>query len=313
MAKQNPYVIHPQRTQIALAYRNEATDYIADAVLPRISTAEKFSYNVFDKGTFLKIPESKPIGRKGAVPEITGQGRELTASTNDYAIDEVVPLADIKTYQAGLTAIDPEEVAAMRLSDYLLLQREARVAKLVTDPATYVSGNSVALSGANKWSDPSSDPVKTLLMQMDKMFRRPNTVVMGQTAHTALVTHPKIVSAYNRTNGVSGVVPDSSLAALLGVREVIVGMAWGDTAAPGQDPLLGRIWGDSVAMFYKNALSVDTRSATFGFTAQYEDQTSADFYDFNKGVRGGNVQRLYWSLNEVIMAPDYGFLFQTTT
>lgn len=311
--KQVPYVLHPQRTQIALAYRNDSTDYIADSVLPRVPTAEKFTYNVFDKGTFLKIPDSKPIGRKGAVPEITGTGSEVTASTNDYAIDESVPVADIAVYEQGLTNINPEEVAAMRLSDYLLMQREYRVASLITAAGTYASGNSIALTGSNKWSDTSSDPQKAILTQMDKMFKRPNTMVMGQTAATALQTHPKILQAWHGNDGSSGVAPLTFLAQLFGMKEVLVGQAWGDTAAPGQTSVISRLWGDSVALLYKNPLTVDTRAATFGFTAMSKDLTSLDYFDMKKGAEGSNVQRLLWKLNEVIVASDFGYLFQTTT
>lgn len=311
MSKQTPYALHPQRTQMVVAYRNKS--YIADLVLPRVDTAELFTYTTYPKETFLTIPDSKPVGRKGAVPEISGVGAEASASTDDYGVDEVVPLADIKRYNDGLISTDPEDAAAIRLAEWLALQRESRVATLMTSASTYASGNSLALSGSNKWSDPSSDPQKAITAQLDKMPWRPNKAVIGQSGATSLLTHPKIVSAFHGNEGSTGRATLQFVAQLVGLDEILIGTAVGNTAALGQPAVISRIWGDAFAMYYQSPITVDTKTFTFGFTAESESRKDADFFDINKGVRGSNVQRVYESVKEVIMAPDLGFVFQTTT
>lgn len=306
---QTNFVQHPQRTQLVLAYKNPK--YIADLVLPRVPVdLPLFTYLSFPKDTFLKVPDSKPIGRKGATPEIDYNATEVTAAVDDYAFDNAVPRRDQKIAAAGGTSMDPKQTAAIQLAERLALQRENRVATLMTSTSTYASGNTTTLSGTSQWSDQTnSDPQKAILTAMDGMIMRPNKAVMGELVATQILTHPKIVKAWNRSSGDSGKAPLSFLAELLGLDEILVGQSVGDTSAKGQTPSINKIWGKAFALYYQAPVVMDTQTMTFGFTAEWDSRGDFEFFDPNKGTRGSDVQRVAESVREIIMAPDLGYLF----
>lgn len=303
-----PFVVNPRLSGIVMAYHNPL--YIADQVLPRVPVdTPQFLYSRIDQSAFLSTINAGPIGRKGAVPEIDYSATELPATVEDYGIDEVVPKRD--QLAAAGTPIDPKAIAAQQLADYLAIQREVRVANLLTTTATYSSGNYTTLSGTSQWSDfTNSDPLTAILNAMDSMFQRPNKMVIGQLVATKLLTHPKILAAWHGNQGQFGKAPLSFLAELLGLDEVIIGQSWYNTANKGQTPTVNRIWGKSVVLFYQAPLTLDTKGLTFGITAQWGERIEGEYFTEKLGLRGSDVLRVGESVKELILAPDTGYLFQ---
>jgi hypothetical protein len=106
----------------------------------------------------------------------------------------------------------------------------------------------------------------------------------------------------------SGTVAREQLAELLEVDQILVGQGWINTAARGQTPNYARVWGKHIAMLYRDTLAGPQRGTTFGFTGQFGTRIAGNTPDPNIGMRGGVVNRVGWSLKELISAPDLGYL-----
>lgn len=306
-----PFPVTPQLQAITLAYRNNKL--IADEVLPRKPVgAEEFKYLSYDKGQFLTITETR-VGRKGTPNQIEFTATEVTASTNDEALDDMVPNSDIvKASQQGMP--DPLGQAAEGLTDLVLLKREQRVATLVHGAGNYAAANKTALVGNAQWSDYTaghSDPIEDIVSAMDACFYTPNVMVIGRAVSSKLRRHPAILKSFNGSLGDTGMVPLQYLADLFELDKVLVGQAMANTAKKGQATNLARLWGKHCALIYLDPLASPQRpNPSFGMTAQYGQRVAGAKEDSDVGMRGGQKVRVGESVKEFLMANDLGFFIE---
>lgn len=117
---------------------------IADQVLPEFPvTSEKFTYNEFPYAQGVTVPDTK-VGRKSRTPEVEFGAIERDSSTVDHGLQDTVPISD----QTANSDIDAEAVSAEMTSQLVTLAREARTARLVFDPATYLPAQVTAYAPA---------------------------------------------------------------------------------------------------------------------------------------------------------------------
>jgi hypothetical protein len=304
-----PFVVNPQLTAIAIAYKNEKL--IADDVLPRVPVdTPSFKYSVYNKADNFTIPDTK-VGRKSDVNQVDWSATQADGSVQDHALDEVVPNMDKAVASAYANSPDPEAVATQQLSNLIEHAREARSAGIVFNAANYASANKTTLTSTAQWSDyTNSDPATAILQALDTMLMRANQLVIGRAVATILQLHPKIVQAYHGNNGQYGKVPTSFLAEYFEMDEVLIGEGWVNTAKKGQAPTLTRVWGKHAALLYKAPVTVDTNTMTFGVTAQWGERLTATYQDPKKGMRGSTVARVGESVQELVLANDLGYFFQ---
>lgn len=320
---QAPFVIQPQLTGLALAYRN--AKLIADSVLRRIPVISPlFKYSQFAKGDSFTIPDTL-VGRKGDVNEIDWTATETTASTSDYGLEDAIPQSDILAAQAtqavtGVMPIDPMAHSTQLLTDLIALDREKRVAALVFAAGSYTAANAVTLTaggsgGGYQWNDfTNSDPVKAILAAFDGMLVRPNIGVLGRAVYSQLRMHPKVVAAVFAMGGnaaVGGIASLRAIADLLELDDIFVGEGYVNSAKKGQTFAPARVWGKHAAFLYQDAnLMSPTGGVTFGFTAEFGTRIAGTIEnDPDIGLRGGTRVRVGESLKEVVAASDAGYLF----
>jgi hypothetical protein len=165
----SPYPIDPTLTAIAVAYKN--SEYIADAVLPRVRVdKQKFTFITYPVSTFFNIVETK-VGRRSAPNQLVMEGTEATDATEDNGLDGVVPNADIDNSDPRY---DPLGNQIMLLNESIAIAREARVANIIHNAASYDPALQITLSGTGQFSDfANSDPVSAILGYLDQPFMRP--------------------------------------------------------------------------------------------------------------------------------------------
>jgi hypothetical protein len=317
---QAPFVIQPQLTAITLAYRNQRL--IADDVLPRVPVASTvFKWSQYTTADAFTVPDTR-VGRKGDVNEIDWTATEQVASTKDYGLEDAIPYSDIANAESarqthGVYPIDPQARSVELLTELVALDREVRVANLVTNAANYAAANKTTLSGTSQWSDfTNSDPVGAILAAMDSMLIRPNKMVIGRAVYTTLRRHPKIVAAAVMNGGnasVGGVVMKQAIADLLELDDIIIGEGWVNTAKKGQAPSMARVWGKSAALIYQSpVMAAPEGTITYGFTAEWGQRLAGTIeQDPDIGLRGGTRVRVGESVQEVIAANDAGYLFSS--
>ena len=303
-----PFPVDPVLVGITLAYRNPR--YIADEVLPRVPVGrEEFKYWKYPEDEAFRVPDTK-VGRRSRPNEIVLTATESTASTEDYGLEDAVPNDDIRNAPANHSPVDR---ATVQLTEYILIDREQRVANLVFNSSSYASANVTTLSGTSQWSDQAnSDPVDAITAALDVPLVRPNIMVLGRAVWTKLRTHPKVVAAVKPAGAreASGVAMRQAVAELFELEEVLVGEAWINTAKKGQAASISRVWGKHCALLFRDR-TADTRSGlTFGFTAQFGSRIAGTRPDPDIGLRGGVRVRVGESLKELVIANQAGYLFQ---
>lgn len=310
MPTQAPFPINEALTAIALSYRNEAL--IADMVLPRVSVAvDAFKYFKFNRDEAFTVPDTK-IGRKSEANVVEFGGVEVTDSTVDYGLKDVVPMQDIRN--ADGTPFRPLDMAALNTARLLQLDREIRVATLVTTAANYATANKATLSGTSQWSDfTNSNPLDAMLQAFDAMLMRPNKLVLGQAVWTKLRTHPRIVEAVKGTGagtGAQGVVSRQQVAELLELQEIIVGQGWVNTAKKGLTATMSRVWGKFALAMYTEPVTSTNSATTFGFTAESGGGIRVrDWFDDKLGTDGAQIVQVVDTVKEVMPANDLGYLW----
>ncbi len=301
-----PFVVDPVLTSIAIAYRNDA--YIADTLCPRSSVGDQdFRYTEYPKEESYTVIDTR-VGRLSQPNTVTVGGTEKSAFTEDFGLDGPIPQLDLDR-DKGRHNIRGRLVE--RITDIILLDREQRVADLYANPASYAPGLTQALSGSSKFSDPTSDPLGTMLEALDKPLMRPNTVTLGHDVWTKLRRHPRLIKAVKNDNGEGAITP-AQLGELLEIGRVLIGQSRINTARIGRPMMLERVWGNSISLTYQNpTASFDAEGGiTFALTAQWGTRIAGEYQIASMGLRGGTIVRAGESLRELSIAPHAGFLLE---
>lgn len=304
-----PFALNPHLTRIAIAYRNPAHTLIADDVIPEASApvaTKSFQYREYDLAEGFTVPDTK-VGRLGDVGQVHTSSILKPDTVQDYGIEEPVPVDDITQGQAQ--GLDPLGDAAAYCQDIILLDKERRVASLTFDPANYPADNKLALTGADRFSDPASDPIRVLTEIMDGMMLRPNVVTFGQSVWTKLKMHPKVVKAIFPNGDGDGVVTRAQIAELLEIQKILVGASWINEARKGQEAAFNRVWGNHIQLQHQNPMASTQRGVTWAMRSRFGKKV-AGTYQATTGLRGSTVVRVGESVKETIFAPHAAFLIQ---
>ncbi|EIJ33325.1 hypothetical protein [Thiothrix nivea] len=303
-----PFPVNPVMVAIAIAYRNASL--IADEVLPRLApmAKEEFKYFAYDMAEGFTIPDTK-VGRRSRVNEISFTGVEITASTEDFGLEDPIPQTDIDNAEAGF---DPKNHSVEQLTNLILLDREVRVSTLLSSTSNYDAANTETLAAGSQFSDAAADVLGIMEDAFNAPVMRPNVAVFGQASWSAFRRHPQVVKAVHGNSGDAGMASREQVAELLEVSKVLVGQARVNTARKGQAASLQRAWGDMVSLIYQDAMATNRNGTTYGFTAQYKTRLAGSERDGNIGLRGGERVRVGESVKEVISAKSLGYLIQNT-
>ncbi len=301
-----PFPTTPSLCAVAISYKNQSL--IADEVLPYVPVGkQEFKYFKYDLADAFTIPDTR-VGRKSAPNEVEFGATEVTESTQDYALDDKIPMYDINNAPENY---DPKLRAVEGIMDLIKLDREKRAADLVFNAATYPTANKTALTGTDQFSDfDNSDPIGVINDGLDTCVMRPNIMVIGASAWSKLRTHPQIIKALYGNTVATGLATRRQVAELFELEKIFVGQGFLNTAKKGQTPNLSRVWGKNISLLYRNPLADSRGGATFGFTARFGEPVAGEWEDKNIGMRGGFVVRAGESVKELVTASDLGFYIE---
>jgi len=311
------FPINPTLTAIAIAFQNQSDSLIADTVLPRIPSGYSFKWTKYSSDQAYTLQDTR-VGNKSAPNRVDFGGSEQLGKVNPYGLMDSVGGEEIEAFEkmpkpASGGPLDPRQLSAMMLTNLILLDREVRVANLVFNPATYPASQQAILAGSSQWSDPTSDPITTILSSLDTCLVRPNALVFGRSTFTSLRKHPKIVQAVFRNLAGAGVVTREAIAEIFEVKQVLVGDAFLNTARKNQPVTNQRAWGKHAAALYINQQAAETMQPVFGFTAQMGARIAGDIPNPELGLAGGVDIKVGEYVQEVIAAPETAFFWQNAT
>jgi hypothetical protein len=183
---------------------------------------------------------------------------------------------------------------------------------MFADSSNY--GKSMALSGTDKFDDPDSDALGIIQDAIDAMHIAPNTAVTSKMVMSKLRRNRAIVAAYHssskQNSGERGIVPTSFIAELFGFDNIHVGASLINGAKKGQQVSLTGVWGNIFSLFYQDSLAGTEDGLTFGVTAEYENRQVSEFVDPKPGVKGVKSIKVVEQVEELIIAPECGYLLQ---
>lgn len=299
-----PFPTDPVQTGIAIAYKNERL--IADEVMPIVPVGkQEFRYQKFELKDGFTLPDTK-VGRRSRTNSVEFGSSEAVGMTEDHALQAPIPINDIENAPPGYNPVNHH---TMLLTDLVMLGREKRTADKVFGAANYGVNNKTTLTTTDRWSDPASKPIAAIEEAKDAMIMRPNIAVAGRQTWRYLSQHPDIVKAINKNEGDTGIVTRRAVAALFELDDIYVGEGWLNVANPGQEAQMVRVWGAHFALLHRNRLANTQGGTTYGFTARWGTWFAGNYFDKDQGMRGSQVVRVGESVQEVITAPDLGFLF----
>jgi len=208
-------------------------------------TEETSSYPVMQRENFLK-PSTTARGADGSYPRIVGE-----FDTQNYTCEEnglEYPLDDKKAARYA-TYFSFERHGARMLRHQILLAQEIRIASLILDAATFT-----AADAATAWSTAASaTPIADVLDACETiesktgMPREMFSLICPRTDYRYFVqaddTKAQFQSTYNMSDGViPALLQRSQIAAMLGIKEVLVAGAGYDTAGEKAAESLSQIW-----------------------------------------------------------------------
>lgn len=320
MAPVRPFVTSPAITGIAIGYSNPALSLIADEVMPRIPVpAEKFKWSFYPIAQMFTVPPTR-VGRAGLVSRVSFTGEERASAVEDYGLEDAIPVSDIeearRMRELNLGNFDPLLVSAAGLTNLIVLDREVRVASIAQNPANYAPARRRVLSGTSQFSDyTDSDPIVVFKAAFQAtLIYRPNTISMGRDVWSVLSSHPKLVNAVKGNVTGQGIISPEDFVRLFageGLKKLLIGESFVNTARRGQPETLNRVWGKSIQLHYTDPnIRPEQGGVTWGFTGQYGGRIGGSWEDRNVGLQGGEIVRVGERLKEEIVAPDVGFIIQ---
>jgi hypothetical protein len=300
--------IDPILTAVARGYRS-AMSPVANVLFPGVP--------VMQRGGRIVVygPESFRLVDTRRAPGANTKRIQWDYSTNGYALvdhslEALVPV-EIQQEAAAVPGLDVAAASVRTVQDRMAREREKQAADLALNAALYGAANKVTLTGADQWSDPTSDVFGDVQAAREavrsKVGVRPNVMVVGPKVLNALSNHPLILA---RLRGGAG--SDSTdrgpaslveLARVFDIAQVVEGDATHWDGAAFQD-----IWGKFAVLAYTVPASMaDLGSPSFGYTYQLEGYPSVEtgYYDNNPKSW---VYPVTDARQPQLVGPDAGFL-----
>lgn len=233
-------------------------------------------------------------------------------SLDQYALDAPVPREHMQDAET-VPGIDLGKRAVTVVMDSMSLTLEVEQAQLATNPANYAGNNRLALTGADTWDDPASDPEGDI--EMAKAAVRatcgvePNRMVIANAAFKALKYHPKVADKFKYTTAES--VTAKMLAALFDLDEIAVGKTLyiDPTAAT---PTFREAWDNVAVLAYTPTQDRSIEQPSFGYTYTLKGNPFVESPRWDGNKRSW-VYGVTYERKPVLTGIASGFLFQSVT
>lgn len=300
--------INPELTAIALTYKNPK--FIAEEIFPKVPVeTTSFQYREYDENNYFTIPETK-IGIMGRPNTVEFKGKLKTASVEDHALEELIPISREKENKNN--KINSKEKAVNQLTSLLKTRKEIVAAGILADVNSYGGngGNVKTLVKAEKINNDEANAVKIIQTAADSLLYAPNVMVTSRAAMSALKMNPYIVDACGTAAKKAGLVTIEAIKELFGLEKILVGESVHNTAKKGQNLNLQPCWGNNISLLYINKDSDTENGLTFGFEAIYDDIQIGEFTDGHHGTKGVNVVKAFYSSKFLNICANCGYLLK---
>ena len=254
-------VVDPVLTNLATGYTNE--QFVGDQLMPFVLVdKEGGKIPLFGKEHFKVYSTERALRAKSnrINPEDIGEV--------DVALDEHDLEYPIDYREDAESAFPLQARATNTVVEGIRLRHEVMVADMVQNPANYSVGNKIALSGASRFTDDTSDPEGVVsdakAAVRAKIVKEPNTMVIGYATWRVLKRHPQLKAILSETR--SRLVQLADLREIFEIENIVIGKAVKASDAG----ITTDIWVDNIVLAYvptvKAAGDRSQFEPSFGYT-----------------------------------------------
>ncbi len=300
-------VIDPILSTHARGYRNST--FISSALFPRVTIPNRSMRVIrFGKEAFRLLNTRRAPGTDKKRVQY-GYADDAVSLVQD-ALEGVVP-TEHQEEAESIPGIDLAAGAVNMVLEVVDLGLEYESAQLARNPGAYDANHKLALTGADRWSDPASDP-KADFDAAKEMIRRsigryPNTLGLGPNAGNALKNHPKIKEQFKYVSKDS--VTTDMLAAYFDIKKVVVGAAVYLPETADDSALANDVWGDDAILAYVPETGDNFQVPSFGYTYELKGYPHVEKPYFenrsDSWIYPTKVER-----RAILTGAEGGFLFQ---
>lgn len=299
-------VIDPVLTTVANGYRHP--EYVGFSLFPAVPVTQTGGQVLqFGKEDFRLVNTKRAPG--GNIKRVQYGHLGVPFALENHALAGVVPM-ELQRDAKAVLGVDLASRATRRTLKTNQLQLEYSQAQIATNAANYAASNKIALTGASKWSDPSSNPIAQVETAKEairaKCGVRPNVFVIAAVAFAALRTNPAVLDKIKYS--AKGVVTTDLLAELFGVKKVVVGDA---IYAAGASDDFTDVWGNNAVLAYVpegDLAAMDEPSYGYTYTMEGQPVVYEAYYD--KDTLSWVIPVQYERV-AVLSGVTCGYLFQT--
>ena len=302
--------ISPELTAVSLTYTNKT--FIAEEILPKVPVGTRsFEYYEYDKNNYFHLPETR-IGEKGKANKVEFRGKKKSASVEDHALEEDIPVSKIKEAQNSQRHINYETKAVNQLTRLLKTRKEITVSNILSNVNSYGgnSGNVKTLTNAEKINNDTANAVKIIQTAADSLLYKPNILVTSRLGLSALRMNPFIVDACGAASKKAGIVSIEAVKDLFGFEKILAGESVINTANKGQAANMHPCWANNIALLHIDKDADADEGVTFGFEAVYEDIQIGKYHNSELGTQGCDVVKAFYSSVYLNICADCGFLLK---
>lgn len=264
-------------TQFAVLNRNPEGVYIADLIMPPIPVSGRTgSFNSISNGFRFASP-TQGLKRAGGA-QFNRLALNLT-KTSAYTLEEwgiEAPVDDVDKTFASDDEVSLNEAATALATEELMIERERDAAALMNS-ASIITQTSALASGV-RWDKSGVDPrpnIDTAAETVQKAVGVPQerlSLQINQETFNFLRRNDALMQFFRAGNPGQTTMNRDQLAMALGLKEVIVGGAIGNSAKQGQTESNAYIWGKSALIFYREETPISPMMPRgCGFTFHHKD------------------------------------------
>ena len=294
-------------SNMVIGYKPEG--HIADMIFPILPVDKQSDiYQITDRARKLRRQDTQ----RSPGTEARLVDNEIGSATyycRNYALKTSVTIEDKANadpaFVQNLLNADAE-----LLVDDLSLDKEMRVAALVTNTANV--GSSAAVSSG--WTGSGATPLADINAAIDNVRYangiEPNRLTFGPQAWDSFRRHSTVRDLILGQNNGGGYVSRAQVAALLEVEEVLVAGSFKNTGAEGQAESVEAVWNDHVLVSY-TVKSPSKKKPSFGYAFRWAapglPNMQVERHAYNTRTKSEEVEVGYHQ-DEKITAASYGFL-----
>lgn len=296
-------VVDPILTEHARGYTN--AEYIGGILFPKVDMPTRAAKRIeFDRASFRRYRTERAPGAN--INQVSFGYAGKTVSLTQHALSAVTPV-EHQEEAGAVPGIDIQRENVDLVLAAIALEKEIAQATTARNAATYAATNKVALAGADRFSDPDSDPLEVVFDFKEtirrKIGRRPNTLALGGAVGAVLKKHPKIRDHYKYTTAPA--ITDEMLRAYFEVANLAIGDGIYDEGDQTFD-----IWGDDLILAYVPPVGQrNMKLPGYGYTYQLRGHPYVEPPVWERGVRSW-INDVFDEYSAELVGADAGALIQ---